>query len=309
MILPQANNQEPIGQNDILTININGLEFGYKSFPILKDLNVKFDRSELASIIGPNGVGKSTLIHCMNKILKPNDNAVLIDDRDVNTIKVKEMAKVMGYVPYTSSNTFPITVIDAVMMGRHPHSKIGSMDDDLKISYDMLERLGISDLAMRQLNELSAGQLQKVILAKGLAQQPKVLLLDEPTANLDIKHQVGVTKLLKQISVENNMTIIMICHDLNIASKYSDRILMMSEGKIYASGTPEEVLTRENIRKVYDMKLDGTCKFGYLLGQIHHLLLGSFRSVGRRMKIHGVDGHPPLCDHISCHRGIDTAGQ
>ena len=186
----------PIGTNDILKIDIKDLEFGYRTFPILKNLTASFNGPELVSIIGPNGVGKSTLIHCINKILTPNDGAVMIDDRDVNTINVKELAKYMGYVPYTSSNTFPITVIDAVMLGRHPHSKIGSFDRDLEISYQMLERLGIEDLAMRQLNELSAGQLQKVILAKGLAQEPKVLLLDEPTANLDVKHQLGVTKLL-----------------------------------------------------------------------------------------------------------------
>ncbi len=221
---------EPIGQNDVLNIVIDNLVFGYRTFPILKGVNVVFDKSELVSIIGPNGVGKSTLIHCMNKILTPNDNSVIIDGRDVKTINVKEMAKVMGYVPYTSSNTFPISVIDAVMMGRHPHSKFGSVDEDMAISYEMLEKLGIEDLAMRSISELSAGQLQKVILAKGLAQQPKVLLLDEPTANLDIKHQLGVTKLLHQICRETGMTVIMICHDLNIAAKYSDRMLMMSEG-------------------------------------------------------------------------------
>ena len=244
---------EPIGQNDVLNIVINDLVFGYRSFPILKGVNVVFDKSELVSIIGPNGVGKSTLIHCMNKILTPNDNSVIIDGRDVKTITVKEMAKVMGYVPYTTTNTFPISVIDAVMMGRHPHSKYGSLDTDLRISYDILEKLGIEDLAMRPINELSAGQLQKVILAKGLAQQPKVLLLDEPTANLDIKHQMGVTKLLHDICKETGMTIIMICHDLNIAAKYSDRMLMMSEGKIYAAGEPWEILTEDNIRKVYDV--------------------------------------------------------
>ena len=242
---------EPIGQNDVLNIVIDNLVFGYRTFPILKGVNVVFDKSELVSIIGPNGVGKSTLIHCMNKILTPNDNSVIIDGRDVKTINVKELAKSMGYVPYTSSNTFPISVIDTVMMGRHPHSKFGSVDEDMAISYEMLEKLGIEDLAMRSISELSAGQLQKVILAKGLAQQPKVLLLDEPTANLDIKHQLGVTKLLHQICRETGMTVIMICHDLNIAAKYSDRMLMMSEGKIYAAGTPEEILTRENIRHVY----------------------------------------------------------
>jgi len=251
LISERKEKPEPIGQNDVLNITINGLEFGYRTFPILKGIDVVFDKSELVSIIGPNGVGKSTLIHCMNKILTPNDNSVFIDGRDVKTINVKEMAKVMGYVPYTATNTFPISVIDAVMMGRHPHSKYGSMEKDMEISYDMLEKLGIEDLAMRPINELSAGQLQKVILAKGLAQQPKVLLLDEPTANLDIKHQLGVTKLLHDICRETGMTIIMICHDLNIAAKYSDRMLMMSEGKIYAAGTPEEILTKDNVRNVY----------------------------------------------------------
>ena len=236
-----------------VSIVIDGLVFGYRSFPILKGLTVSFDRPEMVSIVGPNGVGKSTLIHCMNKILSPQEGVVTVDGRDVKEIKVKEMAKIMGYVPYTTSNTFPISVIDAVMMGRHPHSKIGSLDEDLEISYDMLERLGIADLAMRQLNELSAGQLQKVVLAKGLAQKPRVLLLDEPTSNLDVKHQLGVAKLLRDISRETGMLVIMICHDLNIAAKYSDKVLMMSDGKVYAYGTPEEVFTPDNIRNVYDV--------------------------------------------------------
>lgn len=242
---------EPIGTGDSLLIELNGLEFGYRSFPILKGITMRFDKPELISIIGPNGVGKSTLIHCMNKILSPAEGMVMIDGVDVNTINVKELAKVMGYVPYTSSNTFPISVIDAVMMGRHPHSKMGSADEDLAISYEMLEKLGIEDLALRSLNELSAGQLQKVILAKGLAQKPKVLLLDEPTANLDVKHQLGVTRLLKSISESDGMIVIMICHDLNIAAKYSDKMIMMSEGKIYAYGTPGEVLTADNVSHVY----------------------------------------------------------
>jgi len=234
-------------------IKIDGLEFGYRAVPILKGITIDFDRPELISIIGPNGVGKSTLIHCINKILKPNDGMVFINGIDVNNVDVKDLAKVMGYVPYTTVNTFPITVIDAVMMGRHPHSKIGSTDEDLRISYEMLEKLGIEELAMRSLNELSAGQLQKVVLAKGLAQKPKILLLDEPTSNLDVKHQIGVTKLLKKVADEDGVIVVMICHDLNVAAKFSDRIIMMSEGKVYAYGSAEEVITRENICKVYDI--------------------------------------------------------
>ena len=245
--MSEDNSQETV------SISIDGLVFGYRSSTILKGITISFDRPEMVSIIGPNGVGKSTLIHCMNKILTPQEGVVTVDGRDVREIKVKEMAKIMGYVPYSTSNTFPITVIDAVMMGRHPHSKMGSLDEDLEISYEMLERLGIEDLAMRQLNELSAGQIQKVALAKGLAQKPKVLLLDEPTSNLDVKHQLGVAKLLKEISTESGMLVIMICHDLNIAAKYSDKVMMMSDGKIYAYGPPEEVFTQENIREVYDV--------------------------------------------------------
>ena len=238
---------------DEVTVRIDGLEFGYRSFPILKGITLNLDRPELISIIGPNGVGKSTLIHCINKILKPKDGMVFINEYDVNEVDVKELAKVMGYVPYTTVNTFPISVIDAVMMGRHPHSKMGSTEEDFRISYEMLEKLGVEDFAMRSLNELSAGQLQKVILAKGLAQKPRVLLLDEPTSNLDVKHQIGVTKLLKQVADEEKMTVVMICHDLNIAAKYSDRVVIMSEGKIFAFGTAEEVITKDNICHVYDI--------------------------------------------------------
>lgn len=239
---------------DLLNIKIDGLIFSYQTFPILKGIDLVLDRPGLISIIGPNGVGKSTLIHCMNKILTPTGGSVMVGGRDVKDISIKEMARIMGYVPYTTSNSFPISVIDAVMMGRHPYARHGSQEEDLRIVYETLEKLGIEDLAMRQLNELSAGQLQKVILAKGLAQQPRVLLLDEPTANLDIKHQLNVTKLLRNVTRETGMMVVMICHDLNIAAKYSDAIIMMHEGRIYSVGTPEEVITEDNLRTVYGVE-------------------------------------------------------
>jgi len=234
-----------------MIIDINGLQFGYSSVPVLKDVTVKMEGPKFISILGPNGVGKSTLIHCINKILTPTEGVVMIDDREVKDITIKEMAKMVGYVPYSANDTFPLTVVDTVLMGRHPHSHRGSLDSDLDIVYDTLEMLGILDLAMRSFNELSAGQHQKVMLARGLAQEPKILLLDEPTSNLDVRHQLEVAKMLKRLSREKDILVIMICHDINIAAKYSDEIILLNGGTVYAVGTPNEVITEGNLEDVY----------------------------------------------------------
>lgn len=246
-----TNEREPL---EGLAISLNGVEFSYGTFPILKGITVKLDKPGLVSILGPNGVGKSTLVRCINKILSPTDGTVIVDDADLNEITVKELAKIMGYVPCATGTSFPITVTDAVLMGRFPHQKYGSLDHDLEIVYETLTSLGIDDLASRPINELSAGQLQKVMVAKGLAQKPKILLLDEPTANLDIRHQLNVTRLLKDMSKAENMIVVMICHDINIAAKYSDSIILMSEGKIFAAGDPNDVITEDNLRTVYGVK-------------------------------------------------------
>lgn len=241
-----------LSKSDVI-LSVKDLSFGYTSKLILKDISFEIDAPSLVSIIGPNGVGKSTLIQCLNKLLTFSEGEVSYFGNNLRNLSLKDLSKFIGYVPCGSASSFPISVVDAVLMGRHPHAKFGSLDDDLKIVYDILDRLDISDLASRQLNELSAGQHQKVMLAKGLAQQPRVLLLDEPTANLDIKHQIKITRMMKDICHNDGITVVMICHDLNIAAKYSDRILMMSEGTIWADGTPEEVITESNLKKVYDV--------------------------------------------------------
>ncbi len=234
-----------------MKVTISGLEFGYSSSPVLKDVNLEVNGPQLISIIGPNGVGKSTLIHCINKILSPTKGVVMINGEDVNEISIKEMAKKVGYVPYATSDAFPLSVVDTVLMGRHPHSGWKSLDHDLDVVYSTLKLINIEHLAMRSFDELSAGQHQKVMLARGLVQEPEVLLLDEPTSNLDIKHQMEVTRILRNLSQEKGILIIMISHDLNIAAKYSDNMVMLSNGSIYAVGTPKEVLTKENIKAVY----------------------------------------------------------
>ncbi len=237
-----------------MQIRIDNVEFSYTSAPVLNDISLDIDGPAFVSILGPNGVGKSTLIHCINKILQPTSGSVFIDGKDVRETSIKELAKQIGYVPYSANDTFPLTVVDTVMMGRHPHSKWKSLDNDLDVVYDTLKMLGISHLAMRQFNELSAGQHQKVMLARGLVQEPKILLLDEPTSNLDIRHQLDVTKMLKRLSVEKGILIIMISHDINIAAKYADSVILMFQGKIFDVGTPREVITEDNLRTVYGVE-------------------------------------------------------
>lgn len=240
-----------------MDIELKQLEFGYNSTnTVLKGIDFMFDKSEFICIMGPNGVGKSTLIHCMNKILKPTGGTALIDGKDISTIKLKELAKNMGYVPNTSEDTFPLTVVDTVMIGLQNDYKFGTPSDDLRKVYDVLRLMGIEDLALRNFDELSAGQHQKVMLARGLVREPSIVLLDEPTSNLDIRHQIEVTKTLSRLPKNKGITIVMISHDINITAKYADRIIMIHEGKIFAVGTPSEVLTKENLRIVYGVDAD-----------------------------------------------------
>lgn len=218
---------------------------------MLHDISLEFDGPQFVSIIGPNGVGKSTLIHCINKLLEPTSGSVWIDDLNVHDMTMKELSKVIGYVPYSANDTFSMSVVDTVLMGRHPHTGWKTTDHDLDIVFETLKLLKIEDLAMRPFNQLSAGQHQRVMLARGIVQEPKILLLDEPTSNLDIRHQIDVTVLLKELSESKDTLVIMISHDINIAAKYSDKIIMMHEGRIFAVGDPNTVITEENIRMVY----------------------------------------------------------
>jgi iron complex transport system ATP-binding protein len=212
----------------------------------------------MLGIVGPNGSGKSTLLKCINRVLKTQPNTVLIDGTDASNLNLRELAKMMGYVPQTSTNTFPFTVFDVVLMGRKPYIHWNLSERDYEIVAEVLDFLGIGDLSMRHFNELSGGEQQKVIVARALAQQPRLLLLDEPTSSLDIKHQLEIMCILKSLTLSKERSVIVSLHDLNLASRFSDIILMLKQGCIYAVGTPEAVLTEENIDSVYGIKAQVT---------------------------------------------------
>ncbi len=238
-----------------MKVELESLGFSYKGQDsVLRNIDLTIDEPGLICIIGPNGVGKSTMVKCMNKLLIPTAGKAELDGREVKSYSLKELSTRVGFVPATSSDSFSMTVADTVLMGRHPYAKLGSEKEDMHKVYEVLKALNITHLALRNYNELSAGQHQKVSIARGLAQEPQILILDEPTANLDVRHQVQVIELLQRVSHEKNITIIMISHELNVASKYADRVIVMSTpGIIYRTGTPNEVITEDTVRYVYGM--------------------------------------------------------
>jgi len=235
-----------------MDIVLEDVTFGYDDTIVLHGIDLKLSNSGLICIVGPNGVGKSTLVKCMNGLLKPRSGTVSINGRNIQGYELKDLAKFMGFVPASSSDAFPMSVIESVMIGRHAHQKWRTSNHDMEMVFKSLRVMGIEGLSERYTTELSAGQHQKVNLCRGLVQESSILILDEPTSNLDVRHQLFVTELLQAISMETGIMTIMISHDLNIAAKYADMVIVMNEpGRICCVGTPDEVITKEVIKRVY----------------------------------------------------------
>lgn len=232
---------------------VDKVEFSYSSRPVLRDIRFEVERGELFSILGNNGAGKSTLLKCLNKILKPQTGTILIEKEDLSMLNRQEVARRLGYVAqrYESGR---FTVFDAVLLGRKPHIKWGATPRDLKIVQDVLQVLGMEELSLRYLDELSGGELQKVVIARALAQEPRVLLLDEPTSNLDLRNQFEVLKIVKKAAKERNLAVVVVMHDLNLAMRFADKFLLLKNGTIFACGGME-IMTPENIASVYGVQV------------------------------------------------------
>lgn len=235
-----------------MILSVDGLSFSYPSHPVLHDVSFTIDQNDCVAILGTNGTGKSTLLKCINRILKPKAGAVLINGKCSDDLSRLDIAKNIGYVSQYQSVT-KVTVFDSVLLGRKPYIKWDASENDLDIVDNALKELGLSSYAMRFTDELSGGELQKVVIARALAQQPKLFLLDEPTSSLDIKNQLDTIAVIKEVAQKQNIAVIVTMHDINLALRFANKFILMKNGKIFATGG-REIITAESIEAVYDVK-------------------------------------------------------
>lgn len=228
-----------------------GFSYARDAEPVLRDVSFKLEDGHCAAILGNNGAGKSTLLKCIDRILKPQTGSVLIDGQDVFGLSNLEMARKVAYVAQNARSS-DLTVFDTVLLGRRPYIRWDVTSADREIVLQLLSQLKLEKLMLRRLSQLSGGEAQKVLLARALAQEPRLLLLDEPTSNLDPRNQHEVMQLIRQIAYEQKLCVITVLHDLNLAIRYCDSFLLLRDNGVYAGGGPE-CMTPETIEAVYDM--------------------------------------------------------
>lgn len=234
-------------------VHVKDLSVRYEDRSVLNRISLQIRQGELLGILGANGSGKSTLLRSMIGLMRYNQGEIYIKSKEITRYKPKELAKVIGYVPQDTSLDFDFSVRDVVMMGRHAHLSRFSAETalDQEVVNQAMQAAGVSHLAERSIAELSGGQRQLVFIAKALAQEPELLVLDEPISALDIKHQLHVLELLRSITLDRGTASVAALHDLNLAARYCDRIALLSGGQMVAVGKPDQVLTKDSIQSVY----------------------------------------------------------
>ncbi|KAF0155129.1 MAG: iron complex transport system ATP-binding protein [Syntrophaceae bacterium] len=231
------------------------ISFRYTNKPVINDVSFALDEARIVAVIGPNGSGKTTLLKILNATLFPDTGQMFIESRDTRHWSRQEIARTVAIVPQESPAIFSFFAEEIVLMGRFPHLSSWAFEDkkDYRIAREAMAKTDSLPFARCRFNELSAGERQRVLIARALAQQPKILLLDESTVFLDLKHQSQFLSLLRELNREQHLTVIFVTHDVNLAAQNADQILLLYSGEKYAIGTPADVLTAKNIKEVYDV--------------------------------------------------------
>jgi iron complex transport system ATP-binding protein len=264
----------------MIELEMRNVSLGYDHHPVLKDISFRASPGELAGLIGPNGSGKSTIIKALSGLLHPTTGQVLADGRNIDSIPRRELACLVGVVPQMPLLPSTFSAFEIVLMGRNPHLGLFQSEGrkDWEITREAMEKTGTMPLANRHINELSGGEIQSLLIARVLVQETSAILLDEPTANLDIGRQMDMLELIKHLCREKNLTVLASLHDLNLAAQYCDRLLLIDDTGIYAQGTPQEVITDANIKQVYGVE---HCVYAHPANGLPTVLLNVNREKGR----------------------------
>jgi iron complex transport system ATP-binding protein len=238
-------------------IEINSISFRYRRDWVLQEFSFQIKKGEFIGVIGPNGSGKSTLLKILSSLLSPQKGEVLYSSVSLGKMSRADLARRMALVSQETHLLFPFSAMEVVLMGRSPYLgyRMFEREKDLQIARRAMEWTETLALAERPIDELSGGERKRVFIARALAQEPEVMLLDEPTANLDIHHQKDFLGLILTLHREKDLTIVMASHDINIASEFCDRLILLKEGRLYMSGVPAEVITQETIERVYGCRV------------------------------------------------------
>jgi iron complex transport system ATP-binding protein len=237
----------------MLTLRLEQVSLGYGNRTILKDASLEAVPGEVLGIIGPNGSGKSTLIRGITRLLTPSHGQIFIDGHTIDKLKPSDLAQLVAVVPQNAVLPELFTAVEVVLMGRTPHLGLFRYEsnNDFTIIHKAMEATNTVHLAERRVGELSGGEKQRLVIARALAQEPKIILLDEPTAHLDINYQIETMEMIRHLCREQNLIVVIALHDLNLAVQYCDRLIILNHGKIYSQGTPEVVITAPTIKEVY----------------------------------------------------------
>ncbi len=240
-----------------MSLKAENIRFAYRKGPnILDDVSLSMPPGSMTALVGQNGSGKSTLLKCINGILTPREGRLSWESLDLLHLSPLERSRIMSYVPQTIPASMSFRVFDVVLMGRRPYAswiRWGVRASDRHKVFSILESLGLEEICFRNYSELSGGQQQKVLIARALVQEPRLLIMDEPTSNLDLRHQQDILKLLKKTASESGISVLLSAHDLNLVMNYADRLEMLKNGRILHSGPVDTVLTSENIREIFDV--------------------------------------------------------